>query len=44
VLDEIDARLSRHPGPALIGLNLWAGLPLLFAYRAWKTRLLLARP
>jgi ligand-binding SRPBCC domain-containing protein len=44
VLDEIEARLSDRPIQALVGLNMWAGLPVLFAYRGWKTRRLLARP
>lgn len=41
VVDEIEARLRRHPiwGPA--GWLLWAGLPPLFAWRAFRTRRLL---
>jgi len=41
VVDEIEARLRRHPLWALVGLGMWLGLPLLFAYRGWKTRRLL---
>jgi ligand-binding SRPBCC domain-containing protein len=41
VVDEIEARLRRHPLWTLIGLGMWLGLPLLFAYRGWKTRRLL---
>lgn len=41
--DRIEARLARHLlwGPA--GLKMSLGLPLLFAYREWKTRRLLER-
>ncbi|HSJ56262.1 MAG TPA: SRPBCC family protein [Anaerolineae bacterium] len=41
VVDEVDARLRRHLlwGPA--GLAMWLGLPILFAYRGWRTRRLL---
>ncbi len=41
VVDEVEARLKPHLlwGPA--GLAMWVGLPLLFAYRARKTRRLL---
>jgi ligand-binding SRPBCC domain-containing protein len=39
--DEIEARLRRHPFWGLVGLKMWLGLPLLFAYRRWKTRRLL---
>lgn len=41
VVDEICLRLSRKPPAFLAGLGMAAGLPVLFAYRAWKTRRLL---
>ena len=44
VIDEIDARLPsfyRHPLHYFVALQMWLGLPLLFAYRRWKTRRLL---
>jgi ligand-binding SRPBCC domain-containing protein len=45
VIDEIDARLpsfSRHPLRYVLAFQMWLGLPLLFAYRRWRTRRLLA--
>jgi ligand-binding SRPBCC domain-containing protein len=41
VLDEVEARLKPHLLWGLVGLGIWLGLPLLFAYRGWKTRRLL---
>jgi ligand-binding SRPBCC domain-containing protein len=43
VVDEVEAVLRPHLlwGPA--GLAMWLGLPLLFAFRGWKTRCLLER-
>ncbi len=41
VVDEVEAALKRHPFWGPIGLLMWAGMPLLFAYRGWKTRRLL---
>jgi len=41
VMDEIEFSLKRHPWWGLIGLGMWLNLPLLFAYRSWKTRRLL---
>lgn len=38
VIDEIHLRPKRHPFWWLVGMSMRAGLPLLFAYRAWKTR------
>lgn len=38
VVDEIELELSRHWGWRLVGLGMWLSLPLLFAFRAWKTR------
>jgi ligand-binding SRPBCC domain-containing protein len=43
VTDEIEAELSAHPLRWLIGAGMWLGLPVLFAYRAWRTRRELAR-
>jgi ligand-binding SRPBCC domain-containing protein len=43
VSDEIRAELCLHPWWGVIGLGMWLGLPLLFAYRGWKTRRLLER-
>jgi ligand-binding SRPBCC domain-containing protein len=40
--DEIEARLRRHPLWGVIGLKMWLGLPLLFAWRRYRTRRLLA--
>lgn len=42
VLDEITLRLRRHPFWWLVGLGMRLGLPVLFAFRAWQTRRLLA--
>lgn len=42
VIDEITLRLSRDPIRFLLGLGMRLGLPFLFAFRAWKTRRLLA--
>jgi ligand-binding SRPBCC domain-containing protein len=44
VLDAIDLTISRRPLWALVGLGMWLGLPVLFAYRAWKTKRLLEQP
>ena len=41
VVDEVEARLKPHALWGLVGLAMWLGLPLLFAYRGWKTRRLL---
>ena len=43
VVDSIRARLRPHIvwGPA--GLMMWLGLPVLFAYRGWRTRRALER-
>lgn len=42
VTDEVNLRLRAHPAWWLIGMGMRLGLPLLFAYRAWKTRRLLS--
>jgi len=39
--DTVEASLSHRPLKWLIGLSMWVSLPLLFAYRGWKTRRLL---
>jgi ligand-binding SRPBCC domain-containing protein len=36
--DEIVGRLRPHILWGLVGLGIWLSLPLMFAYRAWKTR------
>ena len=41
VRDEIRADIMLHPILAPLGLAMWAGLPALFAYRAFQTRRLL---
>ena len=41
VVDEITLRLQPHPVWGLIGLGMRLGLPILFAYRAMKTKRLL---
>ncbi len=38
VIDEIEFELARSPFKAAIGLGMGLTLPLLFAYRGWKTR------
>ena len=43
VRDEVDARLARHPWWFLVGLGMKLSLPLLFAYRAWRSRAILER-
>lgn len=41
VVDEVRARLRRHALWGPVGLAMWLGLPVLFAYRGWKTRRML---
>lgn len=41
VVDEVELSLSGHPWWRLVGLGMWLSLPVLFAYRGWKTRRLL---
>ena len=43
VEDTIEARLPRHLFWGLIGRFMWLGLPIVFAYRARKTRSVLGR-
>jgi len=38
VFDEINIELKLHPLWFPVGLGMWLTLPVLFAYRAWKTR------
>lgn len=41
VIDDVEASLRKHPLWNALGVLLWLGLPVLFAFRAWKTRALL---
>lgn len=41
VLDDITLSLRPHPFWYPIGLSMYLGLPILFAFRAWKTKKLL---
>ena len=41
VVDEVEAQFTPHILWGAVGLAMWLGLPLLFAFRAWKTRQLL---
>ncbi|MEZ4710842.1 MAG: hypothetical protein R3A44_26830 [Caldilineaceae bacterium] len=43
VIDEIEAELKPSWLWKLIGLSMWLNLPVLFAYRGWKTRRLLEK-
>ncbi|MCL4300375.1 MAG: hypothetical protein KJ077_31865 [Anaerolineae bacterium] len=43
VIDEVEAELKKHPWWSLVGLGMWLTLPILFAYRGWKTRDLLEK-
>ena len=42
VMDEITFRLRLHPLWWPVGLGMWLGLPVLFAFRAWKTKRMLS--
>jgi ligand-binding SRPBCC domain-containing protein len=42
VVDEITLRLRPHLLWLPVGLGMWLGLPILFAYRAWKTKRMLS--
>lgn len=44
VVDRVEAAYKRHPFWGLAGRLMWAGMPLLFAYRGWRTRRLLRKP
>jgi ligand-binding SRPBCC domain-containing protein len=41
VVDHVEAQLSDNWFWKLIGAGMWLGLPILFAYRGWRTRQLL---
>jgi ligand-binding SRPBCC domain-containing protein len=43
VIDQISLRLKTHLVWGPVGLGFWLGLPLLFAFRGWKTRQLLEK-
>jgi ligand-binding SRPBCC domain-containing protein len=43
VRDEIQGQPSRHPFWGLVSRIMWLNLPILFAYRAWRTRRALER-
>lgn len=42
VIDEITAELSANWFWKIVGMGMWLNLPLLFAFRAWKTKRLLS--
>ena len=41
VLDEIEIQFRNHPIWLPVGLGMWFGLPILFAFREWKTKRIL---
>ena len=41
VIDEVNAELSHNWWWKLVGWGMWLNLPILFAFRGWKTRQLL---
>ena len=41
VLDQVTAELSNHWFWKLVGIGMWLNLPILFAFRGWKTRRIL---
>jgi ligand-binding SRPBCC domain-containing protein len=41
VVDQVEASVQKHVLWGLVGITMWIGLPLLFAYRGWRTRRLL---
>ncbi len=43
VRDEIEAELGEGAYRRLMSLFMWLGLPVLFAYRGWRTKRLLER-
>ncbi len=43
VVDRVEADLSPHWFWHVFGLAMWLGLPVLFAYRAWRTQRLVER-
>ena len=44
VLDEVEVIPSQNPFWKLVGYGMWFTLPMLFAFRGWKTRRLLEHP
>lgn len=42
VLDEVTFQLRPHPFWGPVGLGMGLGLPVLFAFRAWKTKRMLS--
>jgi ligand-binding SRPBCC domain-containing protein len=43
VIDQVEAELSDNWWWKMVGTGMWLNLPILFAYRGWKTRRLLER-
>jgi ligand-binding SRPBCC domain-containing protein len=43
VIDQVTATFHKQWFWKVVGMSMWVGLPILFAYRAWKTRALLTR-
>jgi ligand-binding SRPBCC domain-containing protein len=41
VIDTVEAKLSKDWLKRIAGLSMWFGMPVLFAYRGWKTRKIL---
>ncbi len=41
VIDDVEGIPSQHWFWKLVGLGMWINLPILFAYRGWRTRQLL---
>lgn len=41
VLDQVEADISEKWLQRLLGLGMWINMPVLFAYRGWKTRRIL---
>ncbi|MCB0063262.1 MAG: hypothetical protein KDE19_14170 [Caldilineaceae bacterium] len=41
VIDEVTVTLSRHWFWRFVGLGMWLNLPILFAFRGWKTKRIL---
>ena len=41
VVDQVTANLRMHPYWFFVGLGMWVTLPMLFAFRGWKTRRIL---
>jgi ligand-binding SRPBCC domain-containing protein len=38
VFDKIEMQICKHPFWGLVGWGMYLGLPVLFSYRAWKTK------